>query len=220
MNSLAAFLMTVEPFNRLPAEEVQRMSLLCQVTRHFKGDVLYSEGDVAVNVWVLQEGRLEIFKYNGDSRPLAIESIQPKQMFGTLCRLGALASSTYPCTAIAAMDSVSIRFPDRIFAGLYNRFPAMVSSTCRLCSDRLGSMQQRAVTYQEPVRTRILRTLFQLQKTNGNVLPYTKREISEMASTTVETTIRILSVLQKKHWVTSERGKIMLKDIPRLLSLL
>jgi CRP-like cAMP-binding protein len=122
--------------------------------------------------------------------------------------------------AVAAMDSVSIRIPDRFFNGLYNRFPEMVSSTCRLCSLRLGSMQQRASTYPEPVRTRIVRILFQLQKTNGNELPYTKREISELAATTVETTIRILSVLEKKRWITSERGKIMLKDIPHLQSLL
>lgn len=220
MNSIATFLMKIEPFNQLPVEEIQRLSLLCQVTRHAKGEVLYSESEPAAHVWILQAGRLEIFKYRGEDHPVAIESIQPKQLFGTLCRLGALASSTYPCTAIAATPSISIRFPDRIFAGLYNRFPALVSSTCRLCSLRLGSMQQRAVTYQEPVRTRIVRILFQLQKTHGNELPYTKREISELAATTVETTIRTLSALEKKHWVTSERGKIKLVDIGHLQAML
>jgi CRP/FNR family transcriptional regulator, nitrogen oxide reductase regulator len=220
MNSLSAFLTKVEPFTRLPVEEVERLSLLCQVVRHAKGEVLYNEGETAAHVWILQEGRLEILKYNNDGRSLAIESIQPKQLFGTLCRLGALKASIYPCTAIAAADSVSVRIPDRFFNGLYNRFPAMVSSTCQLCSLRLGSMQQRAVTYKEPVRTRIVRILFQLQKTNGNELPYTKREISELAATTVETTIRVLSTLQKKHWVASQRGKILLKDIPHLESLL
>jgi CRP/FNR family transcriptional regulator len=220
MNSVAAFLMKVEPFNRLPPEEVHRLSLLCQVVQHAKGEMLYSEGERAVHVWVLQAGRLDIFKYHGSDRPLAIESIQPRQLFGTLCRLGALSWSTYPCTAIAATDSVSIRFPDRIFAGLYNRFPAMVSSTCQLCSLRLGVMQQQAVTYQDPVQTRIVRALFELQKTNGNAIPYTKREISELAGTTVETAIRTLSALQKKHWVDSKRGTIFLKDIPHLKTII
>lgn len=220
MNSLAAFLIKVEPFSQIPVDEVERISLLSQVMRHQKGEVLYSEGESAAHVWILQQGRLEIFKYNSDGRPLAIESIQPKQLFGTLCRLGIQVATTYPCTAVAAGDSVSIRIPDRFFNSLYNRFPAMVSSTCRLCSLRLGSMQQRAITYQEPVRARIVRTLFRLKKTNGNELPYTKREISELAATTVETTIRVLSVLEKKHWVASERGKIMLKDIPHLQELI
>lgn len=220
MNTLASYLAKVEPFNRLPREEVERLSLLCQVTHHAKGEVLYNEGDRAVHVWILQKGRLDIFKYNAEGKPLAIESIQPQQLFGTLCRIGVLSTGTYPCTAIAATDCISIRFPDRIFAGLYNRFPPMVSGTCYLCSLRLGTLQQRATTYQEPVRTRIVRALLQLQKTSGDVLPCTKREISELASTTVETTIRILSTFEKKHWIESKRGEIHLLDIAKLQSLL
>ena len=220
MNSLAAFFTKIEPFNCLPAEEIERLSRRCQVTRHAKGEVLYNEGEAAVHVWVLQEGRLEIFKYSGENRALAIEAIQPNQMSGTLCRLGVLNAGIYPCTAIAAVDSVSVRMPDHFFQELYSRFPAMVSSTCQLCSLRLGSLQQRAITFLEPVRTRIIRILFQLQSTNGNELRCTKREISELAATTVETTIRILSALEKKHWIASQRGKIQLKNISRLQGLL
>ena len=220
MNSIAAFLTKIPPFNGLPAEQIERLSLLCQIVQHGKGEVLYNEGENAAHVWILQSGRLEILKYNTEGRPLAIETIQPNQMFGTLCRLGAVAATTYPCTAVAAANSVSIRIPDRYFNDLYNRFPPMVSSACRLCSLRLGSLQQRTITYQEPVRTRIVRTLLQLQESNGNVLPFTKREISELAATTVETTIRILSALQKKRLLGSSRGKIILKDSQRLRSLL
>lgn len=129
--------------NRLPAEEVERLSLLSEVVRHSKGDVLYTQGAPAAHVWVLQEGNLEIFKYNGDGKPLDIESIQPGQLFGTLCRLGPQTMPIYPCTAVATTDSISIRIPDRWFMDLYNRFPAMVSRTCQLCSLRLYTMQTR-----------------------------------------------------------------------------
>lgn len=218
-NNLAAFLMTVDPFSKLPAEEVQRLSLFSQGGRHAKGESIFSEGDMADHVWILQKGRVEIYKYNGEGRPLAIEVIYPGQLFGTLCRLGAGTASTYPCTAVAATEASSLRIPDRYFNNLFDRFPAMVSSICRLCSLRLGSMQERAVIYQEPVRTRIVRTLFQLKQISGNELPYTKREISEMAATTVETTIRVLRVLEKKNWVSSQRGKITLKNIALLQKL-
>ncbi len=220
MNNVFVFLSKVEPFSQLPAEELQRLSLLSQVVTHVKGEVIYNEGDPAAYVWVLQEGRLEIVKYNSTGKPLAIEAIQPKQLFGTLCRIGQVDAAAYPCTAIAATKAVSVRIPDRFFQSVYNRFPAMVSSTCQLCSLRLGSLQSRAIGYQEPVQTRILRTLFQLQRTYGNELPYTKREISELAATTVETTIRILSALQKKRWIGSERGKILLREPVYLKSLL
>ena len=219
MNSISEFLLKVEPFSKLPVDEVERLSLLSQTVHHTKGEVVYNEGEAASSVWLLQAGQMQIFKYNPDGRPLAIESIQPKQLFGTLCRLG-VADAIYPCTAIASQDSLSARIPDRYFQGLYNRFPAMVSSACQLCSQRLGWMQNNVATHQEPVKQRIVRVLFQLQQKGSNELIYTKREISELAATTVETTIRVLSDFKKKRWISSERGKLTLKDLPRLRDVL
>ena len=62
--------------------------------------------------------------------------------------------------------------------------------------------------------------LIQLQKEHGDTLPFTKREIAELAATTVETTIRTISAFAKKGWVSSARGKITLKapaEIKKLL---
>lgn len=81
-------------------------------------------------------------------------------------------------------------------------------------------MQELRCSSQEPVEKRIVRTLFQLSKTHGSVLPYTKRHIGELAATTVETTIRTLSRFQKKKWIASSRGKIYLKDTAHLEALL
>jgi CRP-like cAMP-binding protein len=220
MSNLSAFLSQVEPFSRLPAEEVERLALLSQVVRHTKGEVLYNEGERGAQVWVLLQGRLDIFKYNSDGKALAIESIQPKQLFGTLCRLGALSATIYPCTAIAATDCQSIRIPDRFFNSLYNRFPVMVSSTCQLCSGRLRLMQSNATSYQEPVKQRIVKVLFQLRQRYGDELHCTKREISELAGTTVETTIRVLSDFKKRRWIASQRGRITLREVTALRSCL
>jgi len=215
MNNLASFFSKIEPFNKLPAFELDRLAQMAHVVHHAKGEALYNEGDEAHTVWVLQEGRLGIFKYNSTGKPLAIETIQPGQMFGTLCRLG-MPSSNYPCTAIACMDVTSVQVPDRIFQDLCTRYPAMIASACRLCSIQLGFMKDRAVAANEPVQQRIVKTLFDLQLANGNNLPYTKREISELSATTVETTIRVLSRFEKKRWITSERGQITLVNIPQL----
>lgn len=211
MTNLSRFLAQVEPFSRLPQSEIERLASICQVVDYAKGETLYSEGESAAHVWILQSGRLEILKYNSGDRPLAIESIQPRQLFGTLCRLGTPATASYPCTAVAAVKSIAVRFPDRFFSGLYNHFPAVVLSTCQLCSARLGSLKERVATSLEPVQQRIARTLLQLKKSHGSVLPFTKREIAELAGTTVETTIRTLRFFEKKQWVASQRGQVTLK---------
>ena len=77
---------------------------IAQEIKHAKGETVFTEGDDATSVWVLYQGRLEIFKYTSEGKPRVIEIIQPKELFGTLCRLGGEGRS-YPCTAIASNRS-------------------------------------------------------------------------------------------------------------------
>ncbi len=219
MDKIKNFLSSVDPFRGLPKAEMDRLTSIAQEIKHNKGETVFTEGDEATSVWVLYQGRLEIFKYTSDGKPRAIEIIQPKELFGTLCRIGSNGRS-YPCTAVASIDSISFRIADSVFLDMFSRNPSMVSGVCALCSTRLNMMQELTCSTQEPVEKRIVRTLFQLSKTHGNVLPFTKKQIGELSATTVETTIRTLSRFQKRHWISSSRGQICLKDTAKLEALL
>ncbi len=206
------FLSQTFPFKVLPAAELDRLSGRARSHTYAKGETVYSEGDVADSIWVLAQGRVQIFKYSSEGRPLAIESIARGELFGTLCRLGGNGRQ-YPCTAIAAVNSDVIQIADREFLDVYNRFPALVIGVCSLCSQRLQAVQGLSCQGQEPVEKRLAMLLLTLQKKHGSVLPFTKRELAEQAGTTVETTIRIMSRFQKKGWITSSRGKLELKKV-------
>jgi CRP/FNR family transcriptional regulator len=219
MDTTRTFLSSIDPFRGLPPAEMDRLVSIAQQIKHAKGETVFTEGDDATSVWILYQGRLEIFKYTSDGRPRAIEIIQPKELFGTLCRLGNNGRA-YPCTAIASVDSISFRIADAVFLDMFSRNPSMVTGVCALCSNRLNMMQDLTCSTQEPVEKRIVRTLFQLSKTHGNKLPYTKRQIGELSATTVETTIRTLSRFEKQKWVVSSRGEIILKDTAKLEALL
>jgi len=218
MNSIATLLQRTAPFSSLPTADIERLGLLSQVMRHAKGDVIYNEGDPADGVWILEAGRAAIFQYHADGKPFALDAVQPDELLSPLDRF-AEDSATYPCTAIACIDAVSIRIPDRYVRSLYHRHPGFLAAVFALCARQLARLRGRLMVNHEPARQRIVWTLFQL-KQSGNTLPYTKREISELAGTTVETTIRILSDFEKKRWIASKRGCITLTDIPRLRSLI
>jgi CRP/FNR family transcriptional regulator len=213
------FLANVDPFRGLPPAELDRLSSIAQEIKHTKGETVFSEGDDATSVWVLYQGRLEISKCTSDGKPRTIEIIQPKELFGTLCRLGNQGRA-YPCTAVASVDSVSFRISDSVFLDMFQRNPSMVTGVCALCSNRLNMMQELSCSTQEPVEKRIVRTLFQLSKSHGNTLPYTKKQIGELSATTVETTIRTLSKFEKKKWISSSRGQISIKKDDELKALL
>jgi CRP/FNR family transcriptional regulator len=206
------FLAQTHPFKVLPGAELDRLAAHAQLKTYDKGETIYSEGDPADSVWVLIKGRIQIFKYTSQGRPLAIESIAPGELFGTLCRLGG-DGRQYPCTAIASINSEIIQLSDKEFLASYNRFPALVLGVCSLCSQRLQAVQGLSCSNQEPVEKRLAMLLLKLQQKHGAVLPFTKRELAEQVGTTVETTIRVMSRFQKKGWIASSRGKLQLKTL-------
>jgi len=66
------------------------------------------------------------------------------------------------------------------------------------------------------VEKRILHVLVNLVSEFGNTIPLTRREIAEMAGTTVETSIRTFSRLEEEGLVSTSRGRIMVKDGQKL----
>lgn len=218
-NSTRSFLATVEPFTRLSGLDLDGLASMVREVAHVKGETVYSEGDEAHSVWILKTGRLEIFKYSTDGKPTAIESIMPKALYGMYCRIGN-AQCAYPCTAVAAVESTSICIPDKVFWNIFERNPMFVTGICTLCSQRLSGMQDLVSAAHEPVHKRIVKTLVNLSRKNGPTLAFTKREIAELSSTTVETTIRTLSAFEKKRWISSERGQITLRDRRNLEALI
>ena len=209
------FLSTTRPFDVLPPDELRRLVDRLRRRSYEKGETIYAEDDPADSVWLVAEGRVQIFKYSSQGRPLAIESIAPGELFGSLCRLGP-NNRTYPCTAVAAVDTVALQISDRDFLEVYNRFPGVVMGVCSLCSERLRAVQSLSCSSQEPVDWRLATLLIKLEKTHGAVLPYTKRELAEQVGTTVETAIRTMRHFEKMGWLTSSRGKIKLSKLASL----
>ncbi len=206
------FLSHISPFNVIPKEEFSRLIQRARARSYGKGETIYSEGDPADSVWIAAKGRIQIFKYSSQGHPLAIESITPGELFGTLCRLGSNGRA-YPCTAIAAVDTEVLQISDREFLDVYNRYPAVVMGVCSLCSQRLRAVQGLSCTSQEPVEKRLAMLLLTLQKKHGTVLSFTKRELAEQVGTTVETAIRVMSRFRKQGWIASSRGKLELKKV-------
>ena len=64
---------------------------------------------------------------------------------------------------------------------------------------------------QESVHIKLANILIRLYQVHGETIPFTKKEISELIGVALETTFRALSDLQKKGYLESQRGKILIK---------
>ncbi len=68
----------------------------------------------------------------------------------------------------------------------------------------------------ERVERRIARTLFMLSSKLGPTLPFTRQEIADMAGTTTETAIRVMSQLKERGVIRSGRGRTIIIDEAKL----
>lgn len=212
---LLRFLASVQPFQALPPEDLRRVAASARLQAFAKGETIYSEGDPADSVWILYKGRVQVFKYTSAAQALAIESLGAGELFGTLCRLGG-QGRTYPCTTVAASAGQAVRIPDRVFLEHYMKSPGFIRGVCSLCSERLKDVQDLRCEGQELVPVRLASTLLRLSRVHGDVLPFTKRELSELIGATLVTTFRVLADFNKRGILSSSRGKIHIKDRRRL----
>jgi CRP/FNR family transcriptional regulator len=100
------------------------------------------------------------------------------------------------------------------------RHPDVALKIIGILSGRLREAQSRLRDLAgERVEQRLARMLLMLSAKLGSILPFTRQELSDMAGTTTETTIRVLSQWKDHGIIRSDRGKIIIADEPRLKSL-
>ncbi len=218
-SDILKFLTHIQPFKSLSPADIKAVASHAREKSFAKEDTIYNEGDPADSVWVIYDGRVQVFKYTSDGKPFAIESLGHGELFGTLCRMGG-NNRTYPCTAVAANDTTVLQILDKVFLEYYMKSPGMIRGMCSLCSDRLKDVQELRCMGQETVHVRLANILTRLHQIHGDVIPFTKKEISELIGVALETTFRALSDFQKKGYLVSLRGKIEIKKPDDIRSLI
>lgn len=217
--SMRSMLAALPALTHLPETELDLLAHASRVVEFHKGRTVFAEGQTADGIWVIESGRIEIVKYTTGGRAMAIESAVPGHWIGMLCRIST-NRKIYPCTAVAATDCRLICIQEVAFWPILERFHDVLGDFCRMCSRRLSELSELPATAMEPSDKRVIKTLLRLADEHGPDLPFSKREISELAGTAPETTIRVLGALERRRWLTSSRGRLSLKCIDKLQSYL
>ena len=213
MDSLLA---TAEPFKRLSAAERQRLAAVSREKRYAKGETIFRAGEPSDAVCVVKEGRVHLMKFLESGQASTTCVMAPGETF---CCLPALDRKPYPVDAVAAIDSVVLRIPTSAFHELLQRNPSFLQDSLCLFCDRLRDVEHKSCMIYESVEQRLAQTLVMLSKKFGSTVPLTKQELAEMASTTVETTIRVLSQFKKQGLIKSSRGSTTITKLAQLQAL-
>jgi len=209
-------------FEFLEAEELDRLYSLCNTERFAKGDYIFLECDQPRNLYVVVKGEVKLLKQTEDGRETIVEMAYPGEIFG---EEAVFDGQPYPMTAQALEDVELLSISRGDFFSFLRDNPDLALEIITELGTRLREAQNtiRALAM-ERVEWRIARVLLMLSRKAGVKeadgvsidLPLTRQDIADMAATTVETTIRVLSNLKKLGLVETEKGKIILRDRAKL----
>ena len=205
-------------FEFLEAEELDRLYSLCATERFAKGEYIFLECDQPRNLYVVVKGEVKLLKQTEDGRETIVEMAYPGEIFG---EEAVFDGQPYPMTAQALDDVELLSISRGDFFSFLRDNPDLALEIITELGARLREAQNtiRALAM-ERVEWRIARVLLMLSRKAGVTepdgvsidLPLTRQDIADMAATTVETTIRVLSNFKKMGLVDTEKGKIILRD--------
>jgi CRP/FNR family transcriptional regulator len=171
---------------------------------------------------VVATGFVKMTRSTPSGQEVAMDLLGPGQAFGVLV---ALEGKPFPLSAVAITPCWYLKIPTRVLKELYEESAALKDRIVRSLSPRLmrahGMMARLSTGSAEE---RIAAVLFILADNYGKfkenkiriTVPLTRQEIGELAGTTVETTIRVMSRWQKEGLLKTEHQVLTIMDVASL----
>lgn len=179
-----------------------------------RGEPIWLAGAPSEFLAVVGVGFVKMTRTTPQGAEVAVELLCPGQCFGLLA---ALEGRAFPLSAIAVTDLWYLKIQTRVLNELYKENASLRDQMLRTLAPRLRrahDMMARMSTGK--VEQRIAAVLLILMDSCGLAVeagtrlnvPLTRQDISEMAGTTVETTIRVMSKWQKASLIETDRQVI------------
>lgn len=216
MSTTEQFISSVGLFKRLSVAERQRLAAASREKIYARGETIFREGEPSDAVYLVRKGRVHLMRFLQSGQASTTCVMTDGEPF---CCLPALDRKPYPVDAVAATDTTIVRIPLEAFHELMQRNAGFLQDSLCLFCDRLRRVEHKSCALTDSVERRLAQVLLELSKKFGAKIPLTKHELAEMANTTVETTIRVLSLMKKQGIITSSRGSTTISKPAKLQEL-
>ncbi len=112
-----------------------------EMVRFEKGRVVFPEGAVAQEAYLLKKGRIEI-SVQVEGRKVALTTLEEKTVFGEMALV--LKEHRRTATATAVEDSELVKIPKSVFDKYVNASPRLISTCLFTIAGRLHATTQKA----------------------------------------------------------------------------
>ncbi len=201
-------------FSSLNDDELGELADLSIERSFTSNEFIFWDGDAPDWFYIIAEGKVKVLKHSSLGKEFIIAFFGPSEMFG---EVAVFENKPYPASAQAVVETKVVGIKrDKFLSFLANR-PQVALKIINVLSGRLRDAQSRLRDLAgERVEQRLASVLLMLSAKLGHALPFTRQEIAEMAGTTTETAIRVMSHLKDREIIRSVRGEVIILDEEKL----
>jgi CRP/FNR family transcriptional regulator len=194
------------------------------VSRKFlAGEMIFSEGDPCPGLWVVESGKVKIFKSAASGREQVLTFEGPG---GSVAELPVFDGGNYPASAVAVVDSALLFVRKEDFRLLCLKCPEVALKVLRVVGRRLRQLvtiieELSFSTVRRRLATLLLRLARQGERTARGVvviLPASQQEVAAQIGTVRELVSRGLSRLQAEGIIAVNGRKITIRGLKALES--
>jgi CRP/FNR family transcriptional regulator, cyclic AMP receptor protein len=212
----------VQIFSGLNAEEINRIASYARSVRKARGEFVYTPGDRADFVYVLRQGRLKLSVLSESGKEIAIDIIQPGEIFGEF----ALVDESPRSNMAQALDDLLMWvFPKRDFTHLLTTQPKLAMSYIRMVGDRRRRMEKKLSDItSKAVSARVCELLHEVGTSAAEIdaaasdylVPLTHHDVASLIGAARQTTTTVLNDLERRGIIELGRGWIRIKRLKEL----
>lgn len=201
-------------FSSLGDDELADLVGLTTERSFVTDEFIFWEGDAPGWFYVMVEGKVKVVKHSSLGKEFIITFFGPGEMFG---EVAVFANKPYPASAQVVAETKVLGIKREDFLSFLSSRSQVALRIINVLGERLRDAQGRLKDLAgERVEQRLASILVMLSSKLGSTLPFTRQEIADMAGTTTETAIRIISHLKDRGIVQSLRGKVIILDETKL----
>lgn len=210
-------------FAGLPVLVLEAVAIAARQRQVPAGTPVFNQGDKGARAHVVIKGGVRISQSGSDGAQVLVRFIGPGEMFGTVALF---TDHRYPADAIALMDTTEASWSEAVLLDLMTRHPRIAINAIRIISKRLQDVQERARELAtQRAEQRIAHALIRLARQSGHntaagtaiTFPLRRKDIADMAGTTLHTASRILSGWEKAGLLISQHRRLTVRNLSKLL---
>ena len=225
MSDTEGLLRSCALFSRLSSEDRRKVAEVSVVRRYEKSDRVFSEGDPSDLLFTILSGRVKVVKAIPSGKELILEILGPGDPLGAIA---AYEARPYPASAIALEEATCLASKRGAFMALLETCPSLVRGMLGGFSLRVVELTKRLGEIAgSRVEARFAQIFLKLGDRLGQPrgsgvfvpLALSRQDLADLAGTTMETSIRIMSRWGKEGVVATETHGFLVSSRDDLESL-